>query len=319
MHRLYDEIAEEGLLDALLLGLATIDQVGGIVSPEDFCSLRRGETFAAIFELHRRGKTATWRLRPGSGYVDTHELLLERGVHLERHDICDLYELARPGGRSAYELAEIVAGYAFRRRALIEFENARRHVAAGADPNAPQVAQVTINLLGARVAHALGTARTAGTVGWSDQARTRWAELYRAMADDDPGGLFGCIVARPEAQTLRLAVTYALMDSVGTIDVPHLEAAWAVWQYCRQSAAHIFGDAVGDEHADKLLRAIREAGAAGLDGTAQIDLFNRHLGRRPLEQLRVRLGRRIDTRTEETGGRPRLVSYDARLQYAPPG
>jgi 5S rRNA maturation endonuclease (ribonuclease M5) len=186
-------------------------------------------------------------------------------------------------------------------------------------PDAPQIDEATINRLGARVAHALSKARTLSTMGWSDQARQRWRELYQAMADDDPGGLFGCIVARPEAHTLRLAVTYALMDSVGTIDVPHLEAAWAVWQYCRQSAAHIFGDAVGDEHADKLVRAIREAGADGLDGTAQSALFTGHLGKKQLDRLRARLGERIVTQTEQTGGHPRLVSYDARLQHGWPG
>jgi hypothetical protein len=116
--------------------------------------------------------------------------------------------------------------------------------------------KATITRLGTRVAHALREARRIGTVTFTAAAADLWTRLHDEMSDDDPGGLLGAIVARPEAQTLRLALTYALLDRTDQIDTPHLEAAWAVWQYCRTSAAHILGDAVGDENADKLLQAI---------------------------------------------------------------
>jgi hypothetical protein len=135
------------------------------------------------------------------------------------------------------------------------------------------------------------------------------------MADDDTGGLLGALCARPEAQTLRLSLIYALADGAAEIDVEHLEAAWAVWQYCRASAEFVFGDTLGDPDADKLRDAICRAGAAGLDGTAQSRVFNGHYGAKCMEQIRGRLYRAnlIVTVVEDTGGRPRLVSYDARL------
>jgi hypothetical protein len=62
--------------------------------------------------------------------------------------------------------------------------------------------------------------------------------------------------------------------------------------------------------ADRLLEAVRAAGEQGLDGTEQRDLFSRHAGGKRLEMARALLEGRglIVTETEETSGRPRLVS-----------
>jgi hypothetical protein len=40
---------------------------------------------------------------------------------------------------------------------------------------------------------------------------------------------------------------YALLDKANQIDVAHLRAAAAVWNYCDASAARIFGASLGDE------------------------------------------------------------------------
>jgi hypothetical protein len=50
----------------------------------------------------------------------------------------------------------------------------------------------------------------------------------------------------------------------------------AVWEYCEASAAHIFGNALGDPIADEILAALQQAGAAGMSRTAIRDLFGRH-------------------------------------------
>ena len=77
-------------------------------------------------------------------------------------------------------------------------------------------------------------------------------------------GLLGAITDRAEAQTIRLALVYALLDQAPQIDVVHIEAALALWHFCEASARYIFGDLVGDPIADTILRALRAAGAAGL-------------------------------------------------------
>ncbi len=168
-----------------------------------------------------------------------------------------------------------------------------------------------VERLGALVGSKLRTARHFGRLHRSEDARHRWAELYHQMAEDDPGGLLGAVTSRDQAQCLRLSVAYAALDSARLIEPVHLEAAWAVWQYCRASAAYIFGDSLGDEVADRLLRALREAGTAGLDLTAQSAVFGRNQSKDRLAGARALLERRglAITRTEQTDGRPRCVTY----------
>ena len=159
----------------------------------------------------------------------------------------------------------------------------------------------------------IGAARKLGTVPFAPTARDCWADLYNTMADDDPGGMLGAIVARPEPQTLRLALLYALLDGARHIDVHHIRAAWAVWSYSRESARFIWGDAIGDEIADQLLKAIRKAGPEGLDSTGQSGVFSRNVNAARLNLARSELEARglITTTTippEGGKGRARLVS-----------
>ena len=136
-------------------------------------------------------------------------------------------------------------------------------------------------------------------------ARQKWEDVYSALSAEQPG-LLGAVTARAEAQTVRLALLYALLDGRDEIDEPHLRAALAVWEYCDASAAHIFGNAIGDPVADEVLRALQQVGADGMTRTAIRDLFGRHksadrLGA-ALALLAVRGRARMEAR--ETGGRP---------------
>ncbi len=160
-----------------------------------------------------------------------------------------------------------------------------------------------------KVVYVATQARKVAILKRSPAAGDLWRDLYVEMAADEPGGLLGAVIARDSAQVLRLSVTYALLDGKNKIDVEHVRAAWAAWSYCRASAAYIFGESLGDLIADTLLRALRTAGTAGLDGTAQRDLFSRNASRTQLENARALLiGRGLAvTETTETGGRPRSI------------
>jgi hypothetical protein len=173
-----------------------------------------------------------------------------------------------------------------------------------------------VRALGDKIRGALGEARKHVLIRRDPDAERLWSELYTQMADDNPGGLTGAVIARDAAQVLRLSVAYALLDGRAHIALVHLEAAWALWRYCRQSAAFIFGDVLGDPVADKLGAALRQAGQTGLDLTAQSNIFGRNVSAKALDNARALLGSRIRTVTENSGGRPRIVSYDVR--HCPP-
>ena len=44
---------------------------------------------------------------------------------------------------------------------------------------------------------------------------------------------------------MRLAAIYALLDGTDKIALAHLKAGLEVWRYCEDSAAYVFGTALG--------------------------------------------------------------------------
>ena len=88
--------------------------------------------------------------------------------------------------------------------------------------------------------------------------------------------MLGAILGRAEAQVLRLALIYALLDRSAFIDEPHLLAALACWDYAEASARFIFGDSLGDPVADEILRALRER-PEGMTRTELMHHFGRNL------------------------------------------
>jgi hypothetical protein len=177
-------------------------------------------------------------------------------------------------------------------------------------PAGGQIDPVDLHQLGVEVRSALEAARKISRLERSPAAEKRWAVMYAEMARG-PGGLLGACTARAEAQTLRLSVGYALLDGKATVEEVHLEAAYALWKFCEASAAHIFGEALGDDIADRLLAAIRAEGDAGLDFTGQTAVFGRNVKAKRLAAARAELEELglIRTVAEETGGRPRMVSF----------
>lgn len=201
--------------------------------------------------------------------------------------------------------ADTYGGFA-NRFLWVAVQRARRLPAGG---NVPQeLLVIHANVIGAAVAGA----RTVGLMVRTPAAEVRWAELYDLMGDDEPAGLLAAVVTRAEQQVLRLSLLYALLDGAKAIDVDHLEAAWALWRYCRQSAAVLFGDRSVNPDSDRLLAAIRHAGPGGLDLEAQMAVFGRNKKAKALETMRTDLAARglIVTRpdTQDTGGRRRTVT-----------
>lgn len=105
---------------------------------------------------------------------------------------------------------------------------------------------------------AIEEAQTVGELRWSDAAADRWEDLYATSATRRRLGLIGALTARAEAQTARLALLYALLDRATVVELVHLEAAEAVWDYAARSAAYVFGESTGDRHADALLRLVED-------------------------------------------------------------
>ncbi len=91
---------------------------------------------------------------------------------------------------------------------------------------------------------------------WSEDGREAWAAVYGALSGDVPG-LAGALLARAEANVLRLTGLFAMLDCSLEMTKQHLEAALAVWEYAEDSSTGIFGQRFGDPVADALIAEIR--------------------------------------------------------------
>jgi hypothetical protein len=89
-----------------------------------------------------------------------------------------------------------------------------------------------------------------------------WEEAYPDLISprDDAAGI---VTSRGDGHVIRLAMTFALLDASTTIDVPHLKAGFAVWDYCRLSAETLFGSAVPHAFSQRLLEEL-ESGPLSL-------------------------------------------------------
>ena len=95
------------------------------------------------------------------------------------------------------------------------------------------------------------------------------------MCIRDSPGKVGDVLSRAEAQALRLAMIYALLDETPEISADHVRAGLAVWRYCLESAVYIFGDHRGSL-GDKIRNLLLEAGVAGLTRTQIHDGLGRN-------------------------------------------
>jgi Protein of unknown function (DUF3987) len=155
-----------------------------------------------------------------------------------------------------------------------------------------------------RFKEAVDFAKCVGKVTMTETAARVWEEVYPELSAERPG-LIGCVIARSEAQAIRLALIFALLDKKTFIDVVHLKAAISLWTYAEQSAIRIFGDSLGDPIADEILRALRQS-PSGMTRTAISNLFSRNAR---ADQISVALAGllsagRAKFEVKQSGGRP---------------
>jgi hypothetical protein len=135
----------------------------------------------------------------------------------------------------------------------------------------------------AEIRAAIQFARFPGRMTRSEAARSLWHDVYSRLTAPRPGA-FGKATTRADPQVLRLSMVFALLDRSDEIDLPHLEAALAVWDYAEASARWVFGNSTGNAVADRILESLRESSPLGLSEISS--LFS---GNKPREELQVAL------------------------------
>jgi hypothetical protein len=86
---------------------------------------------------------------------------------------------------------------------------------------------------------------------WEDEIEN-WKKQYH------PSSMVTALKSRFRPQVRRLAVIYAVADCSEYIEVEHLKAAMAVWNYSVQTVERCLSQQTGDKDADKLFTALLE-------------------------------------------------------------
>jgi hypothetical protein len=171
-------------------------------------------------------------------------------------------------------------------------------------PHGGAVPKSEIQGLTQRLASAADFARQARKLEFSERALKMWGLEYRALTSDRPG-LIGAVTSRAEAQVMRVALVYALLESSETIKTQHLRAALAVWDYCLASAKFIFKGNFASNLEDKLLSMLRSS-AGGLTRTQISGGLQRHTDSDRIDRALFGLSEKgcVEMQTEQSRGRP---------------
>ncbi|MCS6304899.1 MAG: DUF3987 domain-containing protein [Nitrospira sp.] len=171
-------------------------------------------------------------------------------------------------------------------------------------PEGGNLSDSALDPLARRLSEAVQFGRGMGKIERDEAARAQWREVYPALSEGKPG-LLGGVVSRAEAQVMRLACLYALLDRSYVVTPVHLRAALAVWEYCEASTQYIFGHRLGDPIADGLLSALRQH-PQGMTKTEIRDWFGRNRKASEIDRGLAVLANQELARTVEvrSSGRP---------------
>jgi hypothetical protein len=177
-------------------------------------------------------------------------------------------------------------------------------------PDGGEFYKVDVRPLVESLQEAAEFASVASEVTRGDEARAIWHQVYPQLSAGKPG-LLGAATSRAEAQVMRLAMIYALLDRTHVIGEQHLMAALAIWQYAEQSAGYAFGSALGDPVADEILAELRRRAPEGMTRTDIRDHFARN---KRADEINRAIGVLIEAvlirrETRETEGRSAEVLY----------
>lgn len=173
-------------------------------------------------------------------------------------------------------------------------------------PEGGRFHEENITPLADKLCSAVEFARRAGRIERDAGASELWRAVYGSLSDGRHG-LVGALTSRAEAQVMRLATLYAVLDRSPEIETEHLTAALAAWRYCEASTEAIFGDILGDPVADAILSALRANGEMTRNDI--VNLLGRHKNRERIDRALEALARLELAGRErvETGGRPAEV------------
>ncbi len=135
----------------------------------------------------------------------------------------------------------------------------------------------------AEISRRIELAKNVEQIHFSDEAKELWISNYQHL-ETSRFGLVAKVTQRASPYVLRLSCIFAVIDGQTEIKLEHLEAGFAVWQFCEDSAKYIFGDRLGNKNADAILDALREAGNGLTRTEIYTDVFQKNLNAKEINK-----------------------------------
>lgn len=250
------EMADRGLLDLELPGVASGEAITGHLSRQKAAAEKRGDApeervlivepeFGRLLTImNREGSTLSSVFRQAwDGYTLGYARARE-GERVAKHHVSLLGHITPVELRQKLTGADAANGFA--NRLLFVAVRSQRLVPF---PKSPAEHARTLAM---HLRDRIRAAQVPAELALDRAARDRWETFYRAFRAEPRLGLAGAVTGRHEAQVQRLALVYAMADGSDVIALPHLEAAIAFAEYARRSVVWALGDSTGSRDADAL-------------------------------------------------------------------
>ena len=172
-------------------------------------------------------------------------------------------------------------------------------------PNGGELSKVDFSKIETKLHNSIFRAKEiTRQVAFDSDAQELWKTVYESLSREKQG-IAGILTNRNEAQALRLATLYAILDESDLIKPSHLMAALAIIDYSEESCRFIFGDSLGDLTADEIYKRL----SSSEDGLTRTDIRNLFHNNKSKEQVDAALqllkdNNRASSVCETTEGRP---------------
>jgi hypothetical protein len=138
----------------------------------------------------------------------------------------------------------------------------------------------------ARRFHDVAASKPRGAMRRTEAASELWAAEYvERHSRTMPDGPLASLAARWHAASARLSVVYAQLDGSPVVDVEHVRASLAAWDYVEASARHVFGSEDADPELGRLVEFVDGADLGVTRKMISVELFQRRKTKRELDAL----------------------------------
>ena len=212
-----------------------------------------GELSQALKSMSREGNTLSPVLRNACDEKDLHPLTKNSPITASNTHISIIGQITRE--ELLRHLTELEMASGFGNRFNWFYVERSKNI-----PTPKPIPDTQLQKLVDKLKKAVSFAKGKSLIKRDKSAERFWIKIYDDLSNAKPG-LWGAMIARGEAQVLRISLIYALMDQSPTVRRQHLEAALAVWRYTEESVKLIFGMKLGDPHADRVKENLKLAGS----------------------------------------------------------